>query len=160
MSFSVRPSATAWIAILAGLAVLLLAASACDGDGGEPTTETPAEASGETPEPTEAEEPDLSQSPELMLAEINAGGEVDEDDPSVDEFRAVLDVLEGSCPNERQDLADIAASTHQAVTERGLEITLLQMMQDLSENIPPDLIDIGISCEIAFAAYVESEAPQ
>ena len=160
MSFSVRPSATAWIAILAGLAVLLLAASACDGDGGEPTTETPAEASGETPEPTEAGEPDLSQSPELMLAEINAGGEVDEDDPSVDEFRAVLDVLEGSCPNERQDLADIAASTHQAVTERGLEITLLQMMQDLSENIPPDLIDIGISCEIAFAAYVESEAPQ
>ena len=160
MSFSVRPSATAWIAILAGLAVLLLAASACDGDGGEPTTETPAEASGETPEPTEAGEPDLSQSPELMLAEINAGGEVDEDDPSVDEFRAVLDVLERSCPNERQDLADIAASTHQAVTERGLEITLLQMMQDLSENIPPDLIDIGISCEIAFAAYVESEAPQ
>ena len=160
MSFSVRPSATAWIAILAGLAVLLLAASACDGDGGEPTTETAAEPSGETPEPTEAGEPDLSQSPELMLAEINAGGEVDEDDPSVDEFRAVLDVLEGSCPNERQDLADIAASTHQAVTERGLEITLLQMMQDLSENIPPDLIDIGISCEIAFAAYVESEAPQ
>ena len=168
MSFTVRSPARVWIAVLAGSAVLLLATSACDSDGDQPATEmatatpeeTPAEASGETPEPTEAGEPDLSQSPELMLAEINAGGEVDEDDPSVDEFRAVLDVLEGSCPNERQDLADIAASTHQAVTERGLEITLLQMMQDLSENIPPDLIDIGISCEIAFAAYVESEAPQ
>ncbi len=168
MSFTVRSPARVWIAVLAGSAVLLLAATACDSDGGQPATEmatttpveTPAEPSGETPEPTEAGEPDISQSPELMLASINAGGEVDENDPSVDEFRAVLDVLEASCPNERQELANIGASTHQAVTERGLEITLLQMMRDLSENIPPDLADTGISCAIALAAYVESEAPQ
>ena len=160
MSFSGRPSATAWIAILAGLAVLLLAASACDGDGGEPTTETPAEASGETPEPTEAEEPGVSEGPELMLASISAGGEVDADDPTVAEFSAVLDVLEETCPDDRQEIADLAVSTHQAVTERGLEITLLQMMQDLSENIPPDLAATGISCAVALAAYVESEAPQ
>jgi Tfp pilus assembly protein PilO len=95
-----------------------------------------------------------------MLASVNAGGEISEDDPSVEEFRAVLDTLVAKCPNERQELADLAVSTHQAVTERGLEITLLKMMQDLSENIPPDLIDIGISCEIALGAYVDSEAPQ
>ncbi len=168
MSFTVRSPATAWIAVLAGSAVLLLAASACDGDGGQPTTgmvtptaeETAAEPSGETPETTEAGEPDLSQSLELILATINAGGEVDTDDPSVGEFRAVLDVLEETCPDERQEIATIAVSTHQSVTERGLDITLLQMMQDLSENIPPDLADTGISCAIAFAAYVESEAPQ
>ncbi len=168
MSFTVRSPARVWIAVLAGSAVLLLAASACDSDGGQPAPEmatatpeeTPAEPSGETPEPTEAEEPGLSDSPELMLASVNAGGEVDEDDPSVDEFRAVLDVLEESCPDDRQEIADLAVSTHQTVTERGLEITLLQMMRDLSENIPPDLADTGISCAIALAAYVESEAPQ
>ena len=162
MSLRLRSPATAWIAVLAGLAVLLVAASACDGDGGQPATETatptPEETSagpsGETPEP------DLSQSPELMLATINAGGDVSEDDPSVDEIRAVLDVLAESCPDDRQEIADLAVSTHQSVTERGLEITLLQMMSALSENIPPDLAATGISCAIAFAAYVESEAPQ
>ncbi len=95
-----------------------------------------------------------------MLASINAGGVVDDNDPSVDEFRSVLDVLEESCPDDRQKMADLAVSTHQTVTDRGLEITLLQMMRDLSENIPPDLDDLGISCAIALAAYVESEAPQ
>ncbi len=168
MSFSVRSPATVWTALLAGLAILLLAATACDSDGGEPAAPTatappqgmPTEPSGETPEPTEAGEPGLSQSPELMLASVSAGVEVDEDDPSVGEFRAVLDVLEASCPDDRQDIADLAVSTHQTVTERGLEITLLQMMQDLSENIPPDLDDLGISCALALAAYVETEAPQ
>ncbi len=167
MGFFVRSPATVWTALLAGLAVLLLAASACDSDGGEPAAPIatapqgmPTEPSGETPEPTEGEEPDLSQSPELMLASFNAGAEVSEDDPSVEEFRSVLDVLEESCPDDRQDMADLAVSTHQTVTDRGLEITLLQMMRDLSENIPPDLDDLGISCAIALAAYVESEAPQ
>ncbi len=168
MSFFVRSPATVWTALLAGLAVLLLAATACDSDGGEPAAPAatavpqgmPTEPSGETPEPTEAGESDLSQSPELMLASINAGGVVDDNDPSVDEFRSVLDVLEESCPDDRQKMADLAVSTHQTVTDRGLEITLLQMMRDLSENIPPDLDDLGISCAIALAAYVESEAPQ
>ncbi len=168
MSFYVRSPATVWTAILDGLAILLLAAIACDSDGGEPAASIatatpggmPTEPSGETPEPTEAGGPDLSQSPELRLASVSAGGEVDEDDPSVGEFRAVLDVLEASCPDDRQDIADLAVSTHQTVTERGLEITLLQMMRDLSENIPPDLAATGISCAIALAAYVESEAPQ
>ncbi len=36
------------------IALLLLAVGACNDDGGKPATETPAEASGETPEPTEA----------------------------------------------------------------------------------------------------------
>ena len=168
MSFTVRPPATAWVAVLAASAVLLLAATACDSNGGEPAAPTataapqgmPTEPSGETPEPTEAGEPGLPQSPALMLASVSAGGEVDEDDPSVGEFRAVLDVLEESCPDDRQEIADLAVSTHQTVTERGLEITLLQMMRDLSENIPPDLDDLGISCATALAAYVESEAPQ
>lgn len=148
------------LAVPLSIALLLVAAAACSDNGGTAPTEAPAEATGDTPAATEADGATPSESPELMLAAANAGAAVDPDDPTVEEFRAVLDTLEQKCPNDRQDIADIGVSTHDAVTARGLDITLLQMLRDLSENIPADLAVTGISCAIAFSAYVESEAPQ
>ena len=148
------------LAVPLSIAVLLVAAAACSDNGGTAPTETPAEATGETPEATEANGATPSESPEQMLAAVSAGAAVAADDPIVGEFRAVLDILDEKCPDDRQDIADIGVSTHDAVTERGLDITLLQMLQDLSDNIPADLAVTGISCAIAFSAYVQSEAPQ
>ena len=107
--------------------------------------------SAETKKVTEAEEKE-EYSIEYQLAVINAGGFVEEDDETVQEFKRLLDKLEKKVVNSRQGIADIAVKAQEVLKDDGYNIELIQVMRDLNTAIPEGLEDVKLE-EIA-AAYM------
>ena len=96
---------------------LLLAAAACGDDG------TGGGGAG-------------SESLEYKLAVVSAGGFVKEDDPSVARFRALLDSLEAKCTEGREKIADMAVKSQELLKDKGVDLTVLRVMQNADASIP------------------------
>lgn len=101
---------------------------------------------------SKVEEEEEEYSIEYQLAVINAGGFVEEDDETVQEFKRLLDKLEKKVVNSKQDIADIAVKAQEVLKDDGYNIELIQVMRDLNTAIPEELEDVKLE-EIA-AAYM------
>ncbi|MBA3243174.1 MAG: hypothetical protein H0T60_18290 [Acidobacteria bacterium] len=75
---------------------------------------------------------------EYILASLDKGYPVNEDDITVKRFRHLLDSLEKKTKNTRQQLADYTVNTKKIALEKyGKEIKLLDLMEQANKAIPP-----------------------
>ena len=94
------------------------------------TTATPAPAA--TPSATP------QKTYEHILASLDKGYPVGEDDITAKRFRYLLDSLEKKTNNTRQQLADYTVNTQKAAREKyGKEMKLLDLMEQAHKAIPP-----------------------
>ena len=83
--------------------------------------------------------PPVAMSVASELAVVNAGEQISSNDPTVDEFRILLDRLEKKCPNSRRDIADICMVGYLYRKERGSLDTLLEFTQKVDDAIPEEV---------------------
>lgn len=86
----------------------------------------------------------LTDAPDAMsieweLATVNANERVSTNHPTIDEFRILLDRLEGKCSNSRREIADICMMGYLYLKERGNLDTLLEFTEKVDDAIPEDL---------------------
>jgi hypothetical protein len=75
---------------------------------------------------------------EYMLASLDKGYPVEEDDITVKRFRYLLDSLEKKTTNTRQQLADYTFNTQKIAREKyGKDIKLIDLMEQANKAIPP-----------------------
>ena len=73
------------------------------------------------------------------MATVNANERVSTNHPTIDEFRILLDRLEGKCSNSRREIADICMMGYLYLKERGNLDTLLEFTEKVDDAIPEDL---------------------
>jgi hypothetical protein len=78
----------------------------------------------------------VDMSIEWELAIVNANSQVPPNQPSVEEFRILLDRLEEKCSNSRRNIADICMTGYLYLKERGSLDTLLEFTQKVDDAIP------------------------
>jgi len=78
----------------------------------------------------------VDMSIEWELAIINANSQVPPNQPSVEEFRILLDRLEEKCSNSRRNIADICITGYLYLKERGSLDTLLEFTHNVDDAIP------------------------
>jgi hypothetical protein len=148
------------IIVFVALTIIFSFSVVCTSESGpeEEVKETEVEPVGETEiaeekpvEETEKVGETEEKSIEYMLASINVGRPIDEDDESVEEFRNLLDEIEKKVPNSRENIADISVTVWETLNEDGFEISLLQVMRDLKDA---SLEETGLSLEEIGAAYI------
>lgn len=99
-----------------------------------------------------------SYSIEHKMATINKGVYVSENDPTVEEFRLLLNRLDRECPESKERIADMIVKTHELYQEQtGRKVTLLWIAQQLNESVPSDMKKSLKFAEIAAAWLVLSK---
>lgn len=88
---------------------------------------------------------------EYRLAVMNAGGYVHEYDKSVTHFNSLLDQLSQSCIEDRQQIANISVIMCNKVRARGIDESLLNIMEGLSQLLWPQDSKKRRYSEYAFA---------
>ncbi len=103
--------------------------------GDESATEQGAVKTQEAPAPVT---PDMSDTWEFKLASIEAGSEVDNDDPTIKEFADLLDSMEQKTTNTRQELSDAIVRARELLQEEGISMGLLELARELDTSMPDD----------------------
>lgn len=93
-----------------------------------------------------------TESVEYKLAVIDRGGNLDTDDPLVGQFRSVLDALVEKCSDSRQRIADMGVTAQGLLQDKGVDVGLIRVMQDVDRSIPSGLGEQP--CADVFASYV------
>jgi len=76
---------------------------------------------------------------EYKLAVLNKGSVVDWNDPTITEFKRILDHLARECPESRDRIADMIVNTHSILREeKGIRLSLLKVARDLQAAVPPE----------------------
>lgn len=103
----------------------------------QPTSSPASERAASSPALSASPSPTPQKSLEYMLASINKGYPVDDDDISVKRFRFLLDSLEKKTTNTRQQIADYTVNTQNIAREKyGKEIKLIDLMEQANKAIP------------------------
>ena len=100
----------------------------------------------------QAQRGDTSETLEYKLAVVHKGGFVAEDDPLVSQFGRLLDSLTGKCRNGRQGVSDIGVRAQEILKERGVDLSLLEVMKGIDGSIPQEAS--GLDCADVAAAFV------
>jgi hypothetical protein len=91
-----------------------------------------------TPAPITTASATPQKTHEYMLASLDKGYPVEEDDITVKRFRYLLDSLEKKTTNTRQQLADYTFNTQKIAREKyGKDIKLIDLMEQANKAIPP-----------------------
>ncbi len=98
----------------------------------------------------EFEEEVSTSSLEYKLATLDAGYEVDTDDEKVQQFADLLDSIDSKTENSKQEIADITVKAQEILGERGTNIGLLDVMNNLNDSIPEESKDLNFK-EVAAA---------
>jgi hypothetical protein len=91
---------------------------------------------------------------EYELATINAGFRVGSSDPAIYQFLSLLDSLERKCSNSRQQIADATVAAHEQLKEKGVRMTLMEVMRNLNNAIPAEAARSRVSIAEIAAAFV------
>ena len=84
---------------------------------------------------------------EYKMAVLNKGSHVDRRDPTVTEFKLILDHLDRERPEPRDRIADMIHKTQSLLKEeKGIQLSLLRVARDLKAAVPP-----GTDKAVAFA---------
>jgi len=94
------------------------------------------------------------RTPEHMLAIINAGGYVSENDPTVARFRMLLNSLKGKCKNTPMEISDAAVVAQTQLKKEGINENLLVIMTALDRSIPDDMPKDVLDIKEIAAGYV------
>lgn len=102
------------------------------------STPTPIQSSSPVQQQTSQQtSPSTGKSYEYMLASLDKGYNLDEDDITVNRFRFLLDKLEAKTQNTRQQIADMTVNSQKLLREKyGKEVTLLELMEQANKAIP------------------------
>ncbi|MCK4268802.1 MAG: hypothetical protein KAX16_08215 [Actinomycetia bacterium] len=133
------------------IAIFLVGCAEESGEADKPDTKSESAA----PQQQEKEVdpgPDIESTFEYKLATINAGYKVDEDDPTITEFSAILDDMALKTENTREELSDSTVKAQQILRKKSVEIGLLTLARELNTSMPDGATDLDIA-EIA-AAYI------
>ena len=92
-----------------------------------------------------------SDSVEYKMATID-NGYIDKNDSKISNYKLLLDSLEEKTINGRIDISDITVTAQRLLRERGIDMTLLQILRDLDNSIPEGLT--GMKLEEIASAYM------
>ena len=70
------------------------------------------------------------------LAMQNKQGNVPDDHPTVVEFNSRLQSLSQKCHNNPEEIADVAYTAHKLITQKGVHLSLLQVLREIDQMIP------------------------
>ena len=119
------------------LLVFLIAFSGCTSKSTSQSTEQADSTTEQLSEPPIEKE---EKSMQYMLATINAGGYVPEDDVTVYRFRYLLNSLEKKTKNSKQEIGDMSVAVVTKLKEKyGKEKKLLDFMEEMNDTIPDGL---------------------
>lgn len=82
-----------------------------------------------------------SETIEYRLAVINKGGYVRKDDVTVKRFRTLLDQLSENCVEDQQQIANISLIAKDKINSNGMNVPLLNIMEDLNKLVYRELKD-------------------
>ncbi len=91
---------------------------------------------------------------EYKLAVLNKGSHVDRSDPTITEFKRILDHLARECPEPRNRIGDMIHKTQSILREdKGIRLSLLKVARDLQAAVPPETNKAVTFAEVA-SGYV------
>jgi len=103
---------------------------------------------------TDSAGPGGGETTEYKLAIVNAGGYVPKDDPTVAQFRALLDSIGAKC-DAHGHIPDYAVSSRDLLRQKGVRnYSLLQVMQAADDSMPAGSGSLGLDCAEVFASLV------
>lgn len=92
---------------------------------------------------------------ENRLASIHQGGAASASDPVERMFGNALDRLEAKCPESRQRIADMGVTGWEMMRDKGLNESLLAVLNNWRAAIPDETQDGGVGpCSDILALYV------
>ena len=92
---------------------------------------------------------------ENQLASIHQGGTASAGDPVARMFGDALDRLEAKCPESRQRIADMGVTGWEMMRDKGLNESLLAVLNNWRAAIPNETQDGGVGpCADILALYV------
>ena len=94
----------------------------------------------------------LPDSVEYKMATID-NGFIDKEDPIINNYKILLDSLEKKTINSRIDISDITVTAQRLLKERGINKSLLSILEDFDNSIPDGLEQMKLE-EIASAYMV------
>ncbi len=94
---------------------------------------------------------DLPDSVEYKMATID-NGFIDKEDLIINNYKILLDSLEKKTINSRIDISDITVTAQRLLKEKGINRTLLQILNDFDTSIPDG--SSGFKLEEIAAAYM------
>jgi len=83
------------------------------------------------------ESPETFESVEYKMATIDYGY-IGKNDPRISEYRILLDRLEEKTFNSRINISDITVTAQRLLNEKGINLSLLQILKDFDNTIPED----------------------
>lgn len=127
---------------------MLLTAGVLTACGGSSTT---------TDEASDTSEDTSEETIEYMLASLDAGSPVDQDDPAIDEFSRALDRLEAVCTAPtRRSIGDYAVKSQEYLRDNpGEDVPLSRILDQVQASIPPG--SPQMQCSEIFATWVVIE---
>lgn len=134
-----------WEWILAGLLVgvfgLLIAAAYA----------SPSQSAQETSQQDSAPVATSGPSSAYMLATLQSGYDIGQDDPLVTQFQNALDSVAPKCQESENRISDYTVATHDILQQHGLDDSYLSILTDVQGSIPDS---IGSQrCADIFAAW-------
>jgi len=125
------------ILILLFLILILVAFSGCTSKSTSKSSEQADSTTEQLSEPPVEKE---EKSMEYILASLNAGEYVPEDDVTVYRFKYLLDSLEKKTKNSKQEIGDMSVAVVTQLKEKyGKEKKLLDFMEEMNDTIPDGL---------------------
>lgn len=76
------------------------------------------------------------KTPEHILAALEKGMEVGNDDPSVSRFRMLLNDISAKCVNDREEISETTIEIQEILEQRGIRISLSELLTRINSNIP------------------------
>jgi hypothetical protein len=91
--------------------------------------------------------------PEYKLASIDAGYELDLDDPSIQSYGRLLNRLDRKCPDaDRTFVGDMAVKSTQILADEGVTASILEMLEGADIALSGGTQDLRIDCPEIFAS--------
>lgn len=91
-----------------------------------------------------------------MLASLDAGTSIDDDDPSIAQYASALDNLEDLCTESRSSISDFTVKSQELLKDDvGKEVSLSEVLNQVQASIPTGSPEMP--CADIFAAWVTLE---
>lgn len=77
-----------------------------------------------------------SKPPAYVLAALDAGQSIDENDPRVEVYSSLLSEIRSKSRNTLQEISDITIDVRQSLRDKGVSVNVYELLQSVNEAMP------------------------
>lgn len=78
-----------------------------------------------------------TQPPAYVLASLDNGQAMPDDDPRISRYNSVLDEIRSKCSNTPQEISDVTIDVVMTLKRKGVQIDIYELMQRINDAMPP-----------------------